>query len=109
MIYEISLKDDKKIIWIKSDNASSSLYFYNDDNESIYISNLIVKNKFRNNKLGTKLLELTENIGILLNAINAYLWVDKNSWLHDWYKRKGYSDFQKHERDGYVWMKKQLF
>ena len=51
---------------------------------------------------------MLETIGKDLNASNCYLWTKKEGWLHEWYKRCGYSDFKEHEQKEFVWMLKNL-
>ena len=88
--------------------AKCNLYWYNDDNDSIYLEGLNVDESIRNKKLGTILLKLCDLIGIVLCFKNIYLWVEKDSWMYNWYKRIGYSYFSNHEQDNYVWMIKSL-
>lgn len=93
---------------INMDGASASLYLYLDDSSTIYLSNLKVRKQYRRQGFGRKLLEMQEQIGISLNATTFCLWVQKGSWMHDWLIRRGYSDFNLHERKGFVWMIKNI-
>lgn len=93
---------------INMDGASASLYLYLDDSSTIYLSNLKVRKQYRRQGFGRKLLEMQEQIGISLNATTFCLWVQKGSWMHDWFIRRGYSDFNLHERKGFVWMIKNI-
>ena len=83
------------------------LYWYKDDNTSIYLADLSVCNSCTGHGLGKELQEIREDIGKKLGAKYSYLLVDKGSWMQDWYKRRGYKDIHK-EEDGRVWMKKKL-
>lgn len=52
---------------------------------------------------------MREQIGVLLGAKESCLWVIKDSWMHDWYARRGYTDLQDHEtEETAVWMTKQI-
>lgn len=90
------------------DGASASLYLYLDDSSTIYLSNLKVRKQYRRQGFGRKLLEMQEQIGISLNATTFCLWVQKGSWMHDWLIRRGYSDFNLHQRKEFVWMIKNI-
>jgi N-acetylglutamate synthase-like GNAT family acetyltransferase len=96
------------LIMEKTGIAFVRVYWYNDDSTSIYINWLSVDTDFRNKRVGTKLLELCEEIGIAIGVSNAYLWVDHNSWMHDWYKRCDYIDYKKHDDENFIWMRKTL-
>lgn len=51
---------------------------------------------------------MLESFGKSLGATYAYLWVRKDTWIYDWYKRNGYTYFKDHEVINFVWMKKIL-
>lgn len=91
----------------KNGAAFARAYWYNDDNESICLSCLSVNPNFRNKILGTKLQELREQLGIDKSFINSWLEVNKESWMYNWYKRRGYID-QIFTEDNMVWMMKKL-
>lgn len=95
--------------WIRKysfENSSFCLYAYNDDSDSIFLSNLEVNNDFRNNGIGNFMLDLAVNhLAPNLGRTKLYLCVDEKSWMFDWYKRKGFKFVGKnYERDGYVWV-----
>lgn len=86
--------------------AVGHIYRYHDDKKVVYIEGLNVSENFRGNGMGRKLLHLLEEMrypgSIILN-----LWVIKDSWMHEWYKREGYSDLCVHsEEEKTVWMEK---
>lgn len=88
--------------------ACGRMYWYSDDNTTIYFEGLNVACRERRKGFGTKLLEILENNAICLGATISCLGVRKNSWMQEWYKRKGYVDFQDYENGDFVWMKKSL-
>ena len=79
-----------------------------DDSSTVYLSNLVVYPQFRNKGIGEKLQVFREQIGKDINAKSAFLWVKKGTWMHEWYKRRGYSDLKNHEQIGFIWMTKPL-
>lgn len=97
------------IIYIKIEGiAEACLYWYLDDTSVVYLCNLNVKSQHRKKGIGLQLQILREQIGKNLNASQACLWVKKGSWMYEWYKRRGYSDYSAHSKNGFIWMIKQL-
>ena len=102
---------DSKIetLTIKADGvAEACVFWYLDDSSTVYLSNLLVNPDYRNNGIGKQLQEIREQIGRDLNANTSCLWVKKESWMFDWYQRRGYSELKTHARKGFVWMSKSL-
>lgn len=88
--------------------SSARIYQYSDDNASVYFENIRVDSEFQRKGLGTRLLRMLEVFGKSLGATESYLWVRKDSWMHEWYRRKGYTDFKEHQVTNFIWMKKHL-
>lgn len=85
------------------------IFWYHEDSDSIYLSDLSVNEDLRRRSIGTRLQRLREKIGIKLGATAAYLWVNKDSWQHDWYERRGYVYYDDYyDEENIVWMKKDL-
>ena len=94
---------------IKADGvAEASVYWYIDDNSTVYLANLLINPNYRNKGIGKQLQEIREQIGKYLNANTSCLWVKKESWMFEWYQRRGYSELKTHARKGFVWMTKPL-
>lgn len=91
----------------RSGLAFARAYTYNDDISHIYLDMLSVDVCARRNRIGTKLQEIREQIGRELGATKSCLFVEKNSWMHDWYKRRGYVYYAKKDRTT-IWMEKSL-
>lgn len=102
--------EDKDILLIATEDwtASACLHQYHDDKTIVYLSNLYVDSKLRKQGIGTKLQEFREEMGRELGAKMACLWVKKDSYMYEWYKRRDYIYLQDHENEGYVWMVKKL-
>jgi GNAT superfamily N-acetyltransferase len=84
------------------------VYWYNDDPDTIYLEGLSVEKDAREEGLGNKLLKMLEKIAISLGATTTSLWVYKNKWLYNWYKRNDYKYYMDHDLKNAVWMKKSL-
>ena len=94
---------------IKADGvAEASVYWYIDDSSTVYLSNLLVNPNCRNKGIGEQLQKMREQIGKDLNANTSCLWVKKETWMHEWYKRRGYSDLNDHNQEGFIWMTRPL-
>ena len=50
-----------------------------------------------------------EVLGKIIEAKSSYLWVKKDTWIHNWYKRLGYTYFKDHEYEkDTIWLTKIL-
>lgn len=97
------------LIMEKSGKAFGRIYWYNDDSTTVYLDWLSVDIEVRRQGIGTQLQEIREKIGKSLGAVTSCLFVKKDSWMHGWYKRRGYSDIKEHDyQEGFIWMEKLL-
>ena len=86
-----------------------AVYKYDDDDETIYLSNVFVKEDSRRQGYGNEILTSAEDYAKRLNASVICLKVLSGSDVHRWYKRHGYEDLEKDEEErGYMWMRKVL-
>ena len=93
----------------KEGRAFCRLYYYDDENTTVYLEGLSVVEEARRQGIGTELFKLMEYFGICLGATISNLWVDKDSWMFGWYSRMGYEYLKDHEdQENCVWMKKSL-
>ncbi len=94
----------------KSDPFHFALYMYNDDPDDVYLCNVFVKPEYRGEKLGNKILELTEKFAEEHDCKEIRLKVDDdNDFAHKWYKRHGFKDmFHDKTETTRMWMKKEL-
>ena len=77
--------DVHSILFMKRDGgAFARMYWYDDDNESVYLDSLSVNEEYRNQRIGTELQLLREDIAIKLGFKNSYLVVDKCQWMKKW-------------------------
>ena len=97
------------VIILSNKESSICLHYYHDDPTIIYLSGLKVNSKFRNQGKACLLLDLIEEHCKQIGMVNScILWVLENSWMHEWYKRKGYEELKPYKRDNYIWMEKLL-
>lgn len=93
----------------KDGKTFASVYWYNDDPTTIYLAGLSVNIEVRKQGLGTLLQEIREDIGRKMAAKTACLSVNKDSWMYEWYIRRGYKSFENGiNEDNNLWMKKSL-
>lgn len=93
----------------KNGKAFGRVYWYDYDDTKVFLDMLSVTREARKQGLGTKLQEIREQVGRDLGATTARLWVRKRTWMHKWYKRRGYIGNKYYENDKHaVWMDKLL-
>lgn len=96
------------LIMERNGKAFSRNYWFNDDDDKIYFDWLNVEAGSRKKGIATKMLDahlrLTE-----IFKLDSCLWVRKNTWMHDWYKRKGYNYVGEYEKEeNAIWMIKKI-
>ena len=86
-----------------------AIYRYDDDKETIYLSNVFVNDDNRKQGLGNTILDAADRVANKLKANAICLKVLQDSFVHDWYERNGYSDLSIDEEEPeYIWMRKEL-
>lgn len=83
--------------------GSVNLFF---DNDECIINSLHVDEKYRNQNVGTTLIKKAELKSLDNGALKTTLYVIKDSWMHNWYQRIGYSDTKSPCEIGYIKMEK---
>lgn len=105
---EAKWEEHTKIHFMSFDGSVyGQLYFYHDEPEKFMLAELMVSPAKRNKGLGTKMQQIREKKAKEMGAKTLHLWVEKDSWLIDWYKRRGYvldGDMD----DKNYWMKKEV-
>ena len=96
------------LVMDKNGLAFARVSWYYNDYQTVYLDFLSVDEKIRRNRVGTILQEKREEIGRILGANSSMLSVEKKSWMHDWYSRRRYIDYKKHEDERLIWMIKDL-
>lgn len=104
------MKDGKvSTIHIMTDDGTRGyLNLLFEDDECI-INSIHVDENYRNKKVGTTLMKeaTLEIIGSDVHTLVLY--VIKDSWMHNWYKRIGYVDTDSPCKEGYIMMKRVRF
>ena len=86
-----------------------SLYNYDDDDTTIYLSNVYVTQSERGKGLGNNILVIVEKEAKAKGFNNICLKVLDVSWVHKWYSEHGYKDMcRDEESEDYIWMTKQI-
>ncbi len=82
---------------------------FKDDPSYVVLQELSVHPEFRNNGLGDFIQET--RIGMFKDSEveEVYLWVKKDSWMREWYERKGFIYHSDHQKiTDSVWMHKSI-
>lgn len=89
--------------------SSFAMYIYDDDVETIYLSNVYVDPIARGTNLGNRILKLADQEAKKYGADTIFLNVLKDSWVRNWYERHGFSYYDDNEEDErYIWMIKYI-
>lgn len=101
-------KTDWGMVWnINGENKSFrfSVYVYDDDNSTLYLSNVFVSKEHRGKGLGNKILETADKIAEKFGCKQICLKAKIGSNAYSWYKRHGYNDLEKDNEDNdYMWL-----
>lgn len=106
--YKIGFADGKRELKdiVFSDDITGVVFQYNDDLNSVYLSNVSVKENLQGNGFGNAILQIAEQFARNVNAKVIVLKTKINSSAFDWYCRHGYI---RYEDDGdYCWMRKEI-
>lgn len=88
-----------------------AIYRYDDDTDTVYLSNVFVSKESRGQGYGNAILDIVDKVAKGMGATTICLTVKKGSFAHQWYERHGYeylSDNDDEEFVDHIWMKKQL-
>ena len=114
---EMNEEWSNEIAWIEKqgsqDNAEDvdilhrfSFYSYKDDPNVLYLSGLYVNEEYRNKGIGTKILEVADEVVKSLNCHTIRLKTKKYSDAERLYRTHGYNSLATEERD-WIWLEKQ--
>lgn len=93
----------------KHGHAIATGYIMNENKKAFGLKGLSVSPEHRKKGYGLALQEMREELGNKLGCEYCALWVKKNTWMHDWYKRRGYVDGSDYPGDkNAIWMTKKL-
>ena len=108
---------DEAIAWLEKqgeqgDNKDESIlhrfsfYSYKDEPNVLYLSNVFVNEKYRNKGIGTKILEVVDEVAKSLNCHAIRLKTKKGSNAERLYQTHGYNSLATEGRDE-IWLEKQ--
>lgn len=89
------------LVMERKGKAFARTYWYNDDAGTIYFDWLSVDENERKNGIATELLNAHIEVAKKFK-VESFLNVQKDSWMHEWYKRKGYEDYKDNEKDSKI-------
>jgi len=100
----------KSILIMRKDGlAFARIYWFNDDNTTVYLDWLSVYETIRNCGVGTDLQEIREKIGKSMGAKYSCLWVKKDTWMREWYEKRGYEYWKEYKNEeNAIWMQKAI-
>lgn len=86
-----------------------AIYKYDDDDDTVYLSNVFVDKNNRGKGYGNIILNTAEETAKRMNASTICLTAKKGSFAHKWYSRHGYVDLEPNEKlPGHIWMIKTI-
>ena len=83
-----------------------SFYSYKDDPNVLYLSGFYVNEEYRNKGIGTKILEVTDEVAKSLNCYTIRLKTKKGSDAERLYRTHGYNSLATEDKDE-IWLEKQ--
>ena len=111
MSNEIKIKEETtifgKVWYMNNSNFKFAIYIYDDDPKTIYLSNVFVNENSRKQGYGNKILDFVDGMAEGFVANTIILKANKQDFVHNWYKRHGYVDYEE-DFDDYIWMKKTI-
>lgn len=103
----LKLESTRTVLEYSSDYARIWIEIYEDDPNTCVFTHLFVIENYRQQGFGTQALIDAEKIAKNHCCTTIYLKVESNSWMHDWYLRRGY-EFHNFDVDNYIWLYKDL-
>ena len=106
-------KTDFGDVWhmssVPKDIFRFAIYRYDDDKDTVYLSNVFVDNAHRKQGLGNSILNTADKVAKKLKAKTICLKVKQDTFVHKWYGRHGYSDLSVDEEEPqFIWMAKNI-
>ena len=101
------------VLYYNCKEGRFALYYYNDDKNNIFLSNVDIWEQYQGKGFGNELLQYALNEVKKINKNHnfkiLFLYCKKDSFVHNWYRKFGFKDYKDYEKDSrYIWMKKKL-
>lgn len=103
--------EESHSVWLMEVEGKSHVraYFFVDEPKKGYIDHLSVDNQSREQGIGAETLTLAENECRARGCTEIFLWTWDDSWMYQWYIRRGYVTNAAHDREkNCTWLRKQL-
>ena len=86
-----------------------SLEWYTDRPKDLILTNVFVKEHYRRQGIGNKILKEAELAAKVGNFNRLFVKVAGGTWMSGWYSRKGFDFYETDKYDGsYIWKVKKL-
>jgi GNAT superfamily N-acetyltransferase len=103
----LSFNVEEQTTWrFENEISRFSLHYYKDDLETVYLFSLFVEEKYRNQGLGSAILEYVESFAKERKFKHILLKVERGTWQEKWYESKGYCF--KTEEEIFNWLEKKI-
>ena len=104
---KLKLESIKRVREYWSEYARIFIEIYDDEPNECVLTHLYTLEGHRQKGYGQQALSEAESIAKELGCHTAYLKVETDSWMHQWYLRCGYN-WYKDADEGYTWLIKKL-
>ena len=104
---KLKLESTKKVREYWSEYARIYIEIYDNEPNECVLTHLYTLEGHRQKGYGRQALIEAESIAKELGCHTAYLKVETNSWMHEWYLRMGYKWYKTVDKE-YVWLAKNL-
>lgn len=104
---KLKLESTKKVREYWSEYTRIFIEIYDDDPNECILTHLFTLEGHRQKGYAKKALAEAELIARELGCHKAYLKVETNSWMYNWYLRCGYN-WYKNADEGYTWLTKSI-
>ena len=104
---KLKLESTKKVREYWSEYTRIFIEIYDDEPNECILTHLLTLESHRQKGYGKQALSEAESIAKELGCHTAYLKVETDSWMHNWYLRCGYQWYKNADK-GYTWLTKNL-
>lgn len=104
---KLKLESIKRVREYWSEYTRIFIEIYDDEPNECVLTHLYTLEGHRQEGYGKQALSEAESIAKELGCHTAYLKVETDSWMHQWYLRCGYN-YNKNADEGYTWLIKKL-
>ena len=104
---KLKLESTKKVREYWSEYARIYIEIYDDEPNECVLTHLYTLEGHRQKGYGRQALIEAESIAKELGCYTAYLKVETNSWMHEWYLRMGYKWYKTADKE-YTWLVKNI-